>query len=311
LSGLLSHPALRRYAFLAIPAIAVLELALHLVQISRRIPDEDWAHAKSAVQAAAHPEDLVVFAPFWADPLGRENFKDDLATVDREARPDDSRFPRAFEVSIRGAHLPELEGWKEEGKQRFGAVTVTTLRNPAPVKVIDDLVAHATPDKAQVTVFDGTKETECGWTQGPGAQTGGIGFGPAIPGDHFACPRGGFVAVSVLQATDYRPHKCIYIPPLGGANVLRIQFADVEFGHSLHGHHAINWDSARFQSPPVTLVWKAFGKTLAHLVDGDTDGWKPFEIDTTDLAGQRGDLVAEVTAPSSNRRLYCFEADTR
>jgi len=310
LSAFFSHPALRRYAFLAIPAIAVLELFAHVVQISRRIPDADWAHAKDAVQAAAHPEDLVVFAPFWADPLGREHFKDELATIDREARPDDSRFPRAIEVSIRGAHLPELEGWKEENKQSFGAVTVTTWQNPAPAQVIDDLVAHLTPDRAKVELFDGTNAIECGWTRDR-PQSGGIGFGPALPAERFTCPRGGFAAVSVLQATDYRPHKCIYVPPLGGNVVIRIRFQDVAFGHELHGHHAINWDSARFNSPPVTLVFKVEGKTLAHLVDGDNDGWKPFEIDTSDLAGQKGDLIAEVSSPTSAHRQYCFQADTR
>jgi len=310
LSALLSHPALRRYAFLAIPAVAVLELSAHVVQVSRTITDDDWAKARSAVQAAAHPDDLVVFAPFWVDPLGREHFKQDLATVEREARPDDTRFPRAFEVSIRGAHLPELDGWTAEGKEHFGAITVTTWKNPSPVKVIDDLVAHTAPDRAHVTVFDGSNETDCGWMQDR-PQTGGIGFGPAIPGGHFVCPRGGFVAVSVLQATDYRPHKCVYVPALGGAATIRIRFSGVEFGRSLHGHHAISWDQARFQSPPVTLVWKVEGRTLAHLVDQDADGWKPFEIDTSDLAGQKADLVAEVSAPTSAHRQYCFEADTR
>jgi hypothetical protein len=305
-----SHPALRRYAFLAIPAIAVLELFAHLVQISRRIPDADWQRARDAVQAVAQPEDLVVFAPFWADPLGREHFKDQLATVEREARPDDTRFPRAFEVSIRGAHLGELDGWKAEGRQRFGAITVTTWKNPAPASVIDDLVAHVAPERAHVSVFDGGNETDCGWVRDL-PQTGGIGFGPAIPSERVACPRGGFVAVSVLQATDYRPHKCIYVPPLGGANVIRIRFVGVELGHSLHGHHAISWDQARYQSPPVTLVWKVEGRTIAHLVDGDADGWKPFEIDTSDWVGQKLDLVAEVSAPNSGHRQYCFEADTR
>ncbi len=310
LSAFFSHPALRRYAFLAIPAIAVLELAAHLVQISRKLPDEDWKKAREAVKAAAQPEDLVVFAPFWSDPLGREHFKDDVATVEREARPDDTRFPRAFEVSIRGAHLDELRGWEEVKKQRFGAITVTTLTNPAPVRVIDDLVAHARPDRAQVTVFDGRNESACAWVRGS-PETGGIGFGPGIPSERFTCPRGAFVATSVLQATDYRPHKCLYVPPLGGSAVIRIRFTDVEFGRSLHGHHAISWDAARFNSPPVTLVWKVNDRTLAHLVAQDNDGWKTFEIDTSDLAGQKTDLVAEVSASSSSHRQYCFEADTR
>jgi hypothetical protein len=300
----------RRYAFLLIPAVAVIELFAHLVQVSRRIPKEDWLAARQAVKTAAHAEDLVVFAPRWADPLGREYFKDDLATVEREARPDDTRFPRAFEVSVEGGHLAELDGWKKEASEQFGSVRVTTYDNPSPAKVIDDLVDLAAPESARVELVEAGRESDCPWTHGS-VQTGGLGFGPGLPADRFICAHGGFVTTSVLQATDYLAHKCIYAPALGGSNVLRVRFLDVQFGHVVHGHHAINWDSARFQSPPVTLVWKAFGRTLARLVDQDTDGWKGFEFDTSDLAGQKGELVAEVSSPTSSHRQYCFEADTR
>jgi hypothetical protein len=302
--------SLRRYAFLVIPLIALVELFAHVVQVTRRIPPEDWLAARDAVRASAHPDDLVVFAPFWADPLGREYFKDEFATVEREARPDDTRFPRALVVSIRGAHLPELDGWKEEARSRFGAVTVTTYENPAPAKVIDDLVAHAASQAARVELVDGGRETPCTWTHGS-IETGGLGFGPGLPADRFVCSRGAIVATSVMQATDYRPHKCIYVPAQGGSAVVRIRFQDVEFGRVLHGHHAIDWDQARFDSPPVTLVWKVEGRTIARLTDGDADGWKGFEIDTSDLAGQKGELIAEVSAPTGNHRQYCFEADTR
>jgi hypothetical protein len=299
----------RRYAFLAIPAVALLELTAHVVQATARIPAQDWAAARDAVKSGAGPDDLVAFSPRWVDPLGREYFKD-LATIDREARADDARFPRAFEVSIRGKHLDELDGWKIESKQRFGPITVTTLDNPSPVKIIDDLVAHTVGSRARVALLDGDKELDCRWMHGS-PQTGQIGFGPGLPADRFVCPRSAFVATSVVQATDYRPHRCIYAPPVGGSSVIRIQFADVEFGRALHGYQAISWDAARFDSPPVTLVWKSQERILARLVERDGDGWKPFEIDTSDLAGQRGDLIAEVSAPSSSHRQYCFQADTR
>lgn len=300
----------RRYVFLAIPAIGLLELAAHIVQVTTRIPAEDWAAARDGVKAGVRPNDLVVFSPAWLDPLGREYFRDNLATIGREARPDDTRFARAFEVSIRGEHLAEFEGWKVEATQHFGAITVNILDNPSPATVIDDLVDHAAPDKAQVALVEGGNETGCPWTRGS-PQTGQIGFGPGIPADRFVCPRSSFVATSVVPANDFRPHRCLYAPPVGGSSVLRIRFVDVEFGRTLHGHQAISWAAARYNSPPVTLVWKAQGRTLARLTEQDADGWKPFEIDTGDLAGQKGELVAEVSAPSGSNRQYCFEADTR
>ncbi len=303
-------PLLRRFGFLALPAIGIVELLLHVVQTTRKVPDGDWEKARQAVAAAAAPDDLVVFAPGWADPLGREHFKDALASIEREARPDDTRFARAFEVSILGGHTPELKDWAREKQESFGAVTVTTLRNPAPVRIIDDLVSRIAPDRAQVSIVEADHETPCAWMHG-GTQTGPLGFGPALPADRFVCGRGGFVATSVMQGTDYRPHRCVYAPPLGGSAVLRIRFLNVPFGKLLHGHHGINWDSARFDSPPVALDWKVAGRTLARLVDRDEDGWKSFEIDTSELAGQTGELIAEVSATSNRNRMYCFEADTR
>ncbi|CAN5903387.1 hypothetical protein BH11MYX4_BH11MYX4_54950 [soil metagenome] len=102
------------WALAAVPLIGVVELVLHVKQTtSDLVPASDWAAARDAVKAEAKPDDLVIFAPFWVDPIGREQLGDELAGLRREARPDESRFARAFEVGIRGAHRPELEGWKK------------------------------------------------------------------------------------------------------------------------------------------------------------------------------------------------------
>jgi hypothetical protein len=50
---------------------------------------------------------------------------------------------------------------------------------------------------------------------------------------------------------------------------------------------------------------------LGKLVHRDGQGWAGFELDTAELAGRTADLVAEISAPNGNRRMYCFEADTR
>ena len=104
--------------------------------------------------ANVKPDDLVAFAPKWIDPVGRMRFGEDIATLEREARPDETRFPRAFEASIRGAHLPAFDGWKQAGEQRFGAVTVTLWENPSPAHVLDDLVSMVDPQHLQVSAPD-------------------------------------------------------------------------------------------------------------------------------------------------------------
>jgi hypothetical protein len=59
------------------------------------------------------------------------------------------------------------------------------------------------------------------------------------------------------------------------------------------------------------LTWKLGDRTIGRVLTGAVDGWKSFELDTRDLEGQTGEITAEVSAPSPQNRLYCFEADTR
>jgi hypothetical protein len=296
---------LKRWGFAAIPAIGLLELGLHLAQRRPAASDADWSAARDYVKAQAKPEDLVAFAPKWIDPVGRMHFGADIATLEREARPDDTRFPRALEVSIRGSHLPAFKDWRKEGEQRFGGVTVTTWDNPAPAHVITDLVSLVDP--ARMHVWHGAAECTFSRTN---AQSGGLGYGPAIPAARFVCPGNAFVGMSVVTDLSYVPHRCIYAPPSGGAPT-RIQFDAVQFGTRLHGHHGIYVEAERNKSgPPVTITLRAGDVTLASLEHRDGDGWKGFELDTSNLSGTTGPLVAEISG-SGDRRMYCFEADTR
>ena len=292
------------------PLVGAIELVQHVRQSHGAVSDADWMAARDAVKAMAKPEDLVVFAPSWTDPLGRRWFGADVATFAREARPDESRFARAFEVSIRGKHAPELAGWRASGEKKVGAITITTLENPAPAKVLTDLVARVAPETMKVARIDGGREQECAWSRG-GPQTGNLGFGPGIPGDKFSCGNG-FVGVSIFAVLDYTPRRCIYASPPGGSAATRLRFLDVAMGRALHGHHALYVEAERGrEGSPVTLTFKIGERAVGKVVHADGDGWKAFELDTSEWAGQSVELVAEVTAPNGNRRMYCFEADTR
>lgn len=268
--------ALRRWAFLAIPGVGVVELAAHVVQTTSVAPDADWASARAYVAAQAAPDDLIAFAPPWADPLARHHLGADLATVAREARPDESRFARAFEVSIRGAHLPELANWNRKDVRRFGAVTVTSWQNPTAARVIDDLVTMVAPAWMQVSRLDGARALDCPFVQGA-TQSGGLGYGPAIQGNHFVCPGGGLVTESVVADLEYRPRRCIYAPLSAG--VLRVRFLGVRFGRFLHGHHGLYVEAERGKTgAPVTMAFKVGDSILGSVVHNDGEGWKPFEL---------------------------------
>jgi hypothetical protein len=295
----------RRWAFAVVPLVGLWELGAHLVQTHSVVTADEWTQAKAAVESEWKPGDLVVFAPSWAEPLGREYFGASLAGTRDQARPDESRYARAFEVSMRGEHAAELAGWGEKERRKVGPFTISLLENPSPARVLDDLVSHATPDRTHVYRGNG----ECGWVHAPPSASG-LGSGPAIPGDRFSCPGGNFVGESVIFDHSYHPRRCLFAPPAGRGIVTRVVFQDVPFGTLLHGHVGMQYESENKGGADTALTWKAGDQVLGRVVHRDGDGWKGFELQTTDLDGKRGDLVAEIVT-SGNGREYCFEADTR
>jgi len=263
------------------------------------------------VRAIARPDDLVLVAPRWLDPIGRQYLGKDVLTVAREARGDETEFPRAIQISKAGAMAPELEGWKRAARQTAGLLTVTTFENPSAVRVLDRLLSHEGPDGMRVVRVEGGRETECSWSPGP-AQAGTLGFGPAIPGTKFTCPGGGFVGVSIIATLDYTPRRCFYAPPTSASSSLQIRFKNVAFGRLLHGHHGLYVEAERSLSgSPVTLAFSVDDKRLESIVHHDGEGWKAFDVPTDAYAGQQKDLVVEIASADANRRMYCFEADTR
>jgi len=300
-------------ALAVVPLVGVVELALHAKQTSADVvPDADWIAARDAIKAEVRPDDLVLFAPFWADPLGRRFFGDELAGLDREARPDETRFARAFEVGIRGKHREELEGWKKVSEKQAGKVTVGVYENPAPAKVITDLLKLVGPERVSVARVDGAAESPCAWQRGAG-QPGGLGVpqGPAVPGDKFVCSAG-YVGLAVLHALDHHPHLCLFASGMGGGATLRIKFANVAFGASLHGHSGVQWVNERTPSNERMFVaFSANGRPLGQSTHRVGVGWNMFEFPTPELAGKTGELVAEVTSTAPSQRAFCFEADTR
>jgi hypothetical protein len=300
----------RTYAFALVPALGLAELGLHVKQTSSVVSDDEWRAARAIVASRAKPSDLVVFAPQWSEPLGRQHFGDELASLERIARPDESRFPRAIEVSIRGARRDELAAWKESDATRSGPFTIRILENPTPISLVDDLLNHFNPTDLSVSRVEGDLETACTFVR-TGVQSGGLGFGPAIPAERFACPGTGFAGISVVTDPDYVARRCVFAPPLGGSSVLRLRFKNVKLGTRIHGHHTLYVEADHANGTPVVLALRAQGKTLGRLTRRDGQGWTPFELDTSDLAGQTAEVIADVSSSNAHRRLYCFEADTR
>jgi hypothetical protein len=292
----------------AVPLVGLLELALHVKQTGPDVvTDDEWNQAAALVKPEVKPDDLVIFEPFWADPLGRRAFGDPIATMKREGYSDVARFPRAFEVSIRGFHDPELAAWKKVKEDHAGKITITLLENPAPQVVIDDLVDLVTPDRLSVSVG----EAPCTFQRG--ATAGGstvVPQGLLTPADKFVCA-GGHVGVAVLHALDHHPHLCIYATPSNGT--LRMRWKDVQFGPRIVGHSGQQWVSER-SGTGEKLEMRFFAgpagtELLSSVYHASGAGWTGFELPTGDLDGKKSDLVVELD-PSTQKQ-FCFEASTR
>ncbi len=296
---------------MAVPLVAVIELLAHAFQVATTASPRQWDAVKPVVEKLARPNDLIVIAPPWADPLGREHLGPQLMTVERVAHADMTRFARAVEVSLGGGARHEVHGWPMVDKQSVGPFVVRVRSNPHFVPVIDDLMAHVHAGAMSVERVDGGHLQDCAYSHGSFGSTAFL-FGPALPADGFRCAAGAPVGITIMPVLDYTPRRCLLAEPLGGASILRIRLPDVAFGKSLQGHHGIFVDMERtLDGAPVTLVVRGPHGVLGEVVHHDGDGWKPFDLSTDDLSGTRGELVFDVTAASAANRVYCFEASTR
>lgn len=289
----------------AVPLVGLAELALHAKQTGPDVvPESDWAAAREVVKADLKPDDLVLFEPFWADPIGRELFGGEIMTMKRAGFSDVRRFHRTYEVSIRGFHAEDLATWKPLKEEKTGHVTVRLLENPEFSPVLEDLVDLVTPDRLAVSAAD----APCAFQRG--ATAGGstvVPQGLLTPADKFVCA-GGHVGVAVLHALDHHPHLCIYATPM--TSTLTLRFKDVAFGTRLVGHSGVQWVDERTPTPEkIQLLFSAFDHTIAPVFHKVGVGWTGFELPTDDLAGKKGDLVVEIE-PSKERQ-FCFEATTR
>lgn len=318
--------AAKRYWFVIVAFIAVAEFGAWLWQTRPTMQTKQWGEIRRLLENKLTANDLVLMYPSWIDPIGRMHLGDDIMTEQRVARADESRFARAFEVSWRGHRSPDTANWRVKNETLFGALQVRELENPQHVPVINDLVQMFTPAQAQASIaktvddkdiansgnIDPSQQAEpCNWNQVK-PMTGPLGFGPAAPAVRALCPSGVWVGVTINADMDYRPRKCIYAPPPGSGEAIRLQFASVQFGHSLQGHHALYVEAERDgKGVPVEIVFATPKGRIGRAVHHDGAGWTKFSFDTTQLQGQIEPLQVTISAANGHRRMYCFEATTR
>jgi hypothetical protein len=126
----------------ALPALLLVVLSLWEVCAAHHdagaVPDDEaWQTAAKVVRDGYQRGDLIVFAPGWADPIGRMVLGD-LIPVETAARMDAARYGRIWELAIRGAAAPETAGLAPVMEKTVGGVTVRRFER-TPVTVLADL----------------------------------------------------------------------------------------------------------------------------------------------------------------------------
>ncbi|AKT40507.1 hypothetical protein [Chondromyces crocatus] len=301
-----------RWAFAVVPLVGVVELLGH-VAFSRRAPRfEDWAAVRAPVEALKQEGDLVVVAPDWADPLARRVLGDGVMPLREAARPDESRYAGAIEISVLGQHVPALSSFREVAREQRGPFLVRRLENPAKAEVVFDFVDNLSPRR--VDVFGTEPAVTCTWNPKARVLTGGLGGHPTFPLERFECPGGVFfnVGVTVIADQEFRPRRCIWSHPFARGEIVT-RFRGVPLGKVIRGHAGMYWMIERERrGAPVTLAVRVNGEEIGRSTHHDGEGWASFELPLGAHAGAKeAEVEFAVSSPNHQHRHYCFEADTR
>jgi hypothetical protein len=279
---------MRRRATLAHAAafalLALYEAANALLAPHRVASAADWDAAAAEVRAGFRDGDLITFAPYWADQIGRAHLGD-LMPVEMIARSDDAHYARAWVVSIRGARS-EAESGQLVSQTQHGRVRVALWDRGAAPKMAFDFRAHLADARVTQAGPDGGER--------PCYQDAG----------GFRCA-GGRVERRTLEI-DYRPRLGILVPVDPGLTT-RLEFQNVP-GRGVRGYTGIHDYYAR-KSADGKVDFQVFvdGRAVASATTGNASGWLPFRAAAGD--GPTHTVRFEVSSHAPAWRSFGFHAE--
>jgi hypothetical protein len=303
-----------RFLWLLVPVLGLVELGAHYAFAHRAPTQDEWQALRASVAELRRNDELVVIAPRWADPLARRAFGEGLMPLRDVARPDETGYPRALEVSALGARAPELRDWRILEERTSGNFRLRLLENPNPVRVRFDFVEGFGPERVRAFERTGTQERECPFNPQAHRDTGYLGGPPAFPARRFTCGGGDwfFVGITVIDDPEYRPRRCIWAQPVpNGAQLVR--FTQVPLGTKIRGHAGVPWLILRdARGAPIELEVRVAGRSIGTYAYREDHGFEAFEFATGGQAGQTADVEFEVrSSAGGGARQFCFHADTR
>ena len=267
------------------------EVGATLVQHAAAPTDADFRAAAEKLKDEHKPDEPILFAPHWMDPLGRRFFGE-LVPMELLLLSDVDRYPRVWLVSVRGRRHPWLDGLSPQKTLRAGAVRVELFEKPAD-KVLFDFTRSW--DKARVERV-GDKVVRC-----------------PLEGNRFLCNRmAEWNAVRPLLAeVGHHPYRCITVHPVQ-EQLMRVHFRGVPLGKRIVGYTGIDdFENRKRSEAPVVLGVRIDGRLAGQIAHQNQWPWRRFEVDTTAEEGKRAEVVFEVSADKAYARSFCFSAEAR
>jgi hypothetical protein len=290
-----------------VPLLGLGELGLHQYFATRAPDFQDYAALAPELSKLKPSGAPVVVAPAWAEPLVRQAAPAAFPAVEL-MRADDRAFASFVEVSLLGAHAPELSGFAVERSQRIGKFEVSLRRNPQPESTRFDFVAAV--DRGEVEIFNDFegKRRPCPVRQRARTETGGLHGHVAYPRVRHECRSGQLVAVSVIEDQDYRPHRCVLTQlPDNGSVVLR--FNAVPASARFVGFVGFSYFLERdVENDEVALSVSEAGQTLGEQRAAGARGWARFELSRSGEPGAVEVSVRRLVRPSGD---FCFALEAR
>jgi len=264
--------------------VALVETGAAVTARARVASDGDWADAAAEVRAGFGPGDVIAFAPAWVDQIGRAALGD-LVTPEMAGRSDVDRYARVWEVSIRGAHSPDVAAARLVREAQHGRVHVG-LREKAATPIAFDFTAAAN----EARVLRG--ESPCF-----GGVAGGWHCGSAL------------VERRTLEI-DYRPRRGLLVP--ADTRPTTLGWTEVPLGDTLVVYAGMHDYYARKSADGlVDFAVDIDGVPKLTARVGNADGWRRFEVDTRALAGTRHAVTFHVSAANPAWRNFGFHAEAR
>ena len=268
------------------------ETGATLIQHNEAATDEDWKKAAEKVRAERKPTEPVLFAPHWADPMGRAAMGPSLE-LDMLTLSDVDRYPRVWQLSIRGKRHPWLEGLSPSRSFSEGQVRVDVF-DKEPAEVLFDFTRSML--KAAKVERQGRDLVQC-----------------PLRNKRFRCdPRQGWNwAGPHLAEVGHRPYRCIFVHPVD-RHVMRVKFPAVKLGRSIVVYTGIDdFENRKRAKLPVQLTVTVNRKPVGSTEHKNDSGWQRYTADTSRYAGQTHEVSFEVAAKGAFARTFCFSAEAR